>query len=120
MAVTLNDLPKVTEVSHTIEPTWDKDSGRIANSGKFVGTFVGFFDTLEVKVGKTTSAEMVTLRSNIDVPIIENVTFVDSYTGQTSTRDFYGTSITATYTRIGGYYKPTSFKLKALERRSDM
>ena len=53
MAVTLLNLPKVTGIEHTIEPVWAKNSGRNSNSGKFSGTFVGWFDTLKISVGQS-------------------------------------------------------------------
>ena len=51
-------LPKITKIKHTVEPTWDSKTGRNSNSGKFGGTFVGYFDTLEISVGKTTQNEL--------------------------------------------------------------
>ena len=119
MAVKLTDIKRVKSIEHTPEPTWGPDAGRNSNSGKFSGTFVGYFDTLKVEVGKTTREEMKTLRSLIDRPVIE-VTFPDSVTGGDSTREFYGTAIPAKLNHLTGRYDACSFSLKAIERRSDM
>ena len=112
----LIELPKIKEVSHGIEPTWAKDAGRNSNSGRFSGTFVGWFDTLNVSVGKTNQEELTTIRNAIEVPII-TVTFTDSKTGQEKTEDFYGTAITSTTNNVHGMYEPVSFSLKAVSKR---
>lgn len=119
MAVNINELPKVlSNPKHTIEPVWGQDAGRFTNSGKFTGTFVGWFDTLEVPIGKTSYEEMKTIRQAIENPII-NITFIDSRTNTLRTADFYGTAITAE--RLNSTtYKPFVFSLKAIEARDDM
>lgn len=119
MAVNISNLIKVKKVDHTAEPTWAKDAGRNSNSGKFGGTFVGYFDTLKIEVGKTNQNEMTTIKNAIEKAII-SVTFKDSKTGQNKTEDFYGTAITASYDNLKGNYEPFSFSLKAISRRDDM
>lgn len=119
MAVNVNQLPKaLSNPKHTIEPVWGEDAGRFTNSGKFVGTFVGWFDTLEIAIGTTTYEEMLTIRKAIEKPII-SVTFYDSRTNKNRTADFYGTAITAER-KNGLTYKPFTFSLKAIEARDDM
>lgn len=120
MAVVISELPKVLSngVSHTIEPMWSKNAGRNSNSGTFSGTFNGWYDTLEVKIGTTTYEEMSTLRSEIEVPTLD-VTFLDTRTNQERTSKFYGTAITATR-KNSKKYQPTTFKLVAIKKRSDM
>ena len=118
-------LPKITKIKHTVEPTWDSKTGRNSNSGKFSGTFVGYFDTLEVSVGKTTQNELNQIRDKVEIPIIENVEFLDSKTGNNKIEDFYGTAIGVEITNINiannkKKYPPFSFSLKAVSRRSDM
>lgn len=117
MALDIRNLPKVlSNIKHTIEPVWASDAGRNTNSGKFSGTFVGWFDVLDINIGETTQEEMTKIRNAIEKSVIENVSFTDSKTGQTKTEDFYGTSIPAerlNKTR----YKPFSFSLKAIEKR---
>ena len=113
-------LPRVLKIAHTIEPTWAKDAGRNSNSGKFSGTFVGWFDTIKVNVGRTNQRELTAIRNEIEKPIIENVIFTDSKTGKEKKADFYGTAITGETDNIRGVYKPFSFSLKAVEGRSDM
>ncbi len=119
MAVDLSNLSKLIKVEHTVEPTWAKDAGRNSNSGKFSGTFVGYFDTLKVNVGKTNQAELTAIKDDIEHPII-SVIFKDSKTGNNKTELFYGTAITAAYDNLKGRYDPFSFSLKAIESRDDM
>ena len=119
MAVNINELPKVlSNPKHTIEPVWGKDAGRFTNSGKFTGTFVGWFDTLEVPIGRTTYEEIKIIREAIEKPII-NITFTDSRTNKLRTADFYGTAISAERLNSTSY-KPFVFNLKAIEVRDDM
>lgn len=113
-------MPKLKNVEHTVEPTWGPDTGRNTNSGKFTGTFVGWFDTLQLEIGKTTQAEMTAIKNVIEIPIIENVTFVDSKTGNNKTEDFYGTAIKAKRKKKNGLYEPFSISLKAVSKRGDM
>lgn len=120
MAINLLSLPKVKNIDHTVEPTWAKDAGRNSNSGKFGGTFVGWFDTLKIDIGKTNQEEMAAIKNAIELPIIENAKFKDSKNGNDKVEDFYGTAITASYDNLKGMYKPFSFSLKAIERRDDM
>ena len=120
MAVNLSTLPKVKNIDHSIEPVWASDAGRNTNSGKFGGTFVGWFDNLKIDIGRTNQFELTTIRNAIENPVIEDITFKDSKTGNNKTEDFYGTAITASYDNLKGLYKPFSFSIKAIERRDDM
>lgn len=116
----LSELPKLKGIDHTVEPTWASDAGRNSNSGKFNGTFVGWFDTLQINIGKTNQQEMTEIKNAIEKPIIESVKFKDSKDGNNKTEDFYGTAIKASYNNLKGNYAPFSFSLKAIERRDDM
>ena len=119
MAVNLNSLPKMlSNPKHSIEGLWASDAGRNSNSGKYSGTFIGWFDKIEVNIGETTQAELTQISNAIETPII-NATFTDSRTGNSKTEDFYGTTITAERLN-SNRYKPFSFTLTAIERRSDM
>ena len=120
MATTLTDLPKVKSIDHSLEPLWASDAGRNSISGKYSGTFIGYFDKLKVSIGRCTKAQMQTLRGAIDVPIIEDLTFPDSYTGSTKTEDFYGTAISAKLNHINGMYEECSFNLIAIAKRTDV
>lgn len=125
MAVNLMNLPKITGIKHSIEPLWASDAGRNSNSGKYSGTFVGYFNKLEVSVGRTTQYELQQIRNNIEVPIIENVTFLDSKTGTNKTDNFYGSTITTELKSIKmgnnrKTYPSFTFSLTAIERRNDM
>lgn len=119
MTVILNSLPKVlNNPKHTIEPLWAKNAGRNSNSGKFSGSFVGWFDKIEVPFGKTTYAEMEYIREQLEHPII-TCTFLDSRTNALKTEDFYGTAVVAER-NTATTYKPTSITLVAVSKRSDM
>ena len=119
MAVNINQLPKaLSNPKHTIDPVWGEDAGRFTNSGKFTGTFIGWFDTLDVPIGKTTYEEMKSIRQAIEKPTIQ-VTFTDSRTNKLRTAEFYGTAIPAE--RLNSTtYMPFVFSLKAIEARDDM
>ncbi len=119
--MTLLDLPKIIDTEHKIESLWASDAGRNSNSGKFSGTFIGWFDTIHIAVGKTTQAEMTQIRNAIENPIIESVKFIDSKTGNYKTEDFYGTAISAkTNKKDSSMYEPFSFDIKAVNKRGDM
>ena len=116
MAIDIRKLPKcLANPKHTIEPLWAGDAGRVSNSGKFSGTFIGWFDKLEISIGKTTYNEMMQIRNEIEQPIID-VTFLDSKTNQDKTEQFYGTAISAERNN-SKTYKPFSFTLTAVSRR---
>ena len=119
MTVVINEIPKLlNNPKHTIEPLWSENTGRKTNSGKFVGSFIGWFDKLELNIGTTTFAEMADLRALLEFPIL-SCTFLDSRTNTNKTELFYGTAITAER-KNSTTYKPTSITLTAVNRRSDM
>lgn len=119
--VNLYSLPKLLSVDHKVEPTWASDAGRNSNSGKYSGTFVGWFDNLEISIGQTTQEEFDIICNAIEMPIIEDVTFKDTRNNRNNkTEDFYGTTISGKISNVNGLYKPFSFSLKAIERRADM
>lgn len=119
MAINLLSLPKIKSIKHTIEPTWASDAGRNSNSGRFSGTFVGWFDNLEIEVGKTNQSEMTLIRNAIELPIF-SVMFKDTKTGNYKTENFYGTAIGGVTNNNNGIYESFSFSLKAISRRGDM
>lgn len=121
MAFNLYSLPKVKSVEHKVEPTWASDAGRNSNSGKFSGTFVGWFDNLTISIGETTIDEFNEICGKIEHPIIENITFKDTRNKrQNKIENFYGTVISGIIENVNGLYKPFSFSLKAIESRNDM
>lgn len=120
MAVNLislsNDYPILTH-QHTLEPLWADDTGRNSNSGKYSGTFIGYFSQLVIEFGPTTQQQMRELRAIFDNPII-TVTYKDSKgPNDTFTEDFYGTSIPAKLDYWNGKYKGFSITLTAIEER---
>lgn len=55
MAVNIKEISKtlpILKCSHTPEPMWHKDSGRNSNSGKWTGTFAGYFSQLKIDLVK--------------------------------------------------------------------
>lgn len=118
MALTITNLPHITKITHSIEPLWAGNSGRVANSGKYSGTFIGWFDKLTIDIGVTNQTQLATIRTAIEKSIIKNVTFKDSKTGNNKTEDFYGTAIAVeTLNYKKGLYKPFSFSLIAVSKR---
>ena len=124
MAVNLKTLSQtfpITRVSDKPEPLWGSDSGRNSNSGKFSGTFVGYFTNLHIEVAAMTKEEMTAFKAIFEVPIIEDVTFPNSSNnGQPYTEDFYGTAIESATTYWNGKYESFSFDLVAVEARNDI
>lgn len=124
MAVNLKELSKtypITRFTDKPEPLWGSDSGRNSNSGKFTGTFVGYFTNLHIEVGPMTKEEMTGFKAIFEVPIIEDVTFPNSSdSGRDYTEDFYGTAIESATTYWNGKYESFSFDLIAVEARDDI
>lgn len=112
-------LPKVISVKHSFEPTWASDAGRSSNNAHFSGTFKGYIDNLEVEFGHTTQAELTQIKNALEVPIIENMQFIDSKTGELVTEDFYGTTISVTRNSLepGSKYSGFSISLIAIDPR---
>lgn len=118
MAIDVRTLPKLlNNPKHSVEALWADDTGRNSNSGKFSGTFIGWFDKIELPFGKTTQAELTQIKNALEKPIISNVSFTDTNTGNTKTEDFYGTTITAERNN-SQTYKPFSITLIAVSKRS--
>lgn len=119
MSINLKNMsinyPLLTQ-SHSLEPLWADDTGRNSNSGKYSGTFIGFFSQLVIEFGPTTRQQMIDLREMFDQPII-SVTYQDSKTNQDYTEDFYGTAIKAKLDYWEGKYKPFSITLTAISKR---
>lgn len=118
----VEDLPKCIKISHSIEPLWADDTGRESNSGTYSGTFIGWFDKLEINIGSTTESEMKQIRDAIEWPTLD-AEFYDTKLNRFVTKEFYGTAISAEC-KEGKYpgsddirYEPFSFKLTAVRAR---
>lgn len=118
----IENLPKVLTVNHSIESLWADDTGRESNSGRYSGTFIGWFDKLEINVGATTEEEMQEIRNAVEWPTFE-AEFYDTKQNKYVSEEFYGTTISAKC-RSGKYpgykgirYEPFSFKLTAIAAR---
>lgn len=118
---TLSRTYPITKFSDKLEPAWGDDAGRNSNSGKFSGTFKGFFTNIHIEVGPMTKEEMTNFKRIFEVPIIENFTYPNSSNnGVDYTEDFYGTAIESATDYWDGKYKAFSFDLIAVEARNDI
>ena len=124
MAVNIKEISHqfpITRFSDKPEPLWAGDTGRQSNSGKFTGTFIGYFTNLHIEVAPMTEQEMDNFKAIFEVPIIEDVTFPNSSNnGLPYTEDFYGTAIEAAKTDWDGKYESFSIDLVAVEARNDI
>ena len=118
---TLSETYPITMFRDTPEPLWADDTGRQSNSGKFSGTFIGYFTNIHIEVGKMTKQQMKEFKAIFEVPIIEDVTYPNSSNaGANYTEDFYGTAIEASTRYWDGMYEPFTFDLIAVEKRNDL
>ena len=118
---TLSETYPITMFKDKPEPLWGNDAGRNSNSGKFSGTFKGYFTNLHIEVAPLTKSQMTSFKAIFEVPIIEDVTFPNSSNnGADYTEDFYGTAIESATDYWDGKYKPFSFDLVAVEKRNDI
>lgn len=118
---TISETYPILSFQDTPEPLWGDDAGRQSNSGKFSGTFIGYFTNIHIEVGRMTKQQMTSFKSIFEVPIIEDVTFPNSSNeGQPYTEDFYGTSLAGKTNYWEGMYEPFSFDLVAVEERNDI
>ena len=117
---TISESYPILSFQNTLQPTWGDDAGRNTNSGKFSGTFVGYFSDLHIDVGPLTQAQMASFKAIFEIPIIE-LTYPDANNnGQEKTETFYGTAIASKLDYWNGKYEPFSFELKAVEARNDV
>jgi len=118
---TLSQTIPITLFKDKPEPVWADDAGRNSNSGKFSGTFVGYFTTLHIEVAPLTKAQMNYVKSIFEVPIIEDVTFPNSSNnGLPYTENFYGQAIESSTDYWDGKYKSFSLDLTAVNPRNDI
>lgn len=110
-------LPKLKSHEHTKEPLWASDTGRNSNSGKYSGTFVGYFSQIVLEFGKTTQEEMIKIKEVLEIPIIEDFLYKDSDTGNFVSEDFYGTAIKAKLNKWTGKYNSFSVTLTGVEEK---
>lgn len=118
---TLSETYPILSFKDTPEPSWGDDTGRNTNSGKFSGTFIGYFTNIHIEVGPMTKTQMQNFKAIFEVPIIEDVTFPSSSKGGADyTEDFYGTSLAGETKYWDGEYEPFGFDLVAVEARNDL
>lgn len=116
MAVNIKELSKqvpLIDFEHVPNPTWAKDSGRNSNSGKWSGTFAGYFSTINMSFGSCTQEQMDIIKNAFEVAVC-TVTYPDSKGGLPATEPFYGTAINGKKNSWNGKYKPFNLTLTAL------
>lgn len=120
-ALDISTLPKVINpYKHDIHPEWGPDTGRNTNSGKFTGSFVGWFDQLTIQFGRHNQTEHTQILSDLGVATKE-IKFLDTKTGAYKTEWFYLDTIeTETINYKKGSYAPMTITLTAISKRSDM
>ena len=117
---TISETYPILNFQDKMEPVWGDDAGRNSNSGKFSGTFVGYFTDIHIEVGPLTPSQMASFKAIFQVPII-SLTYPNSNNNMVEyTENFYGTAITAKLDYWEGKYEPFSFDLKGVEKRNDI
>lgn len=115
MSADVRTLPRLKSHEHSKEPLWAKDTGRNSNSGKYSGTFIGYFSQVVLEFGKTTQEEMNIIKSQLEHPVV-NLIYKSSDDGEFKAEDFYGTKISGKHE--GSFkkkYSPFSVTLTAIE-----
>lgn len=106
---TLSQTVPIKSFSHSKEPSWASDAGRNSNSGRFSGTFIGYFSKITIEFGRTTQTQMNAIKNAFEVSIF-SMTY-PSKDGTTKTEDFYGTAINGKKNNWDGKYEPFSINL---------
>lgn len=121
MALDIETLPKlINPYSHILHPEWGKDTGRNTNSGKFSGSFVGWFDQLTLTFGRHNQTEHTQILNELGIATRE-IKFLDTKTGTYKTEWFYLDSIeTETTNYHKSYYNQMTITMTAISRRGDM
>ncbi len=117
MAVNIKTLSQTTpllDFEHSLEPAWASDTGRNANSGRFSGTFIGYFSNLNLSFGRCTQTQMTAIKNAFESSMFE-VTY-PANNGTTKTEYFYGTAIKAKKKNWDGKYDPFQIKLVARDK----
>lgn len=120
-ALDISTLPKIINpYKHDINPVWGPNTGRNTNSGKFTGSFVGWFDQLTIQFGRHGQTDHSTILNSLGVSTIE-ITFKDTKTGSNKTEWFYLDTIESELGNYKkGYYAPMTITMTAISKRSDM
>ena len=106
---TLSQTVPILSFTHSLEPSWASDAGRNSNSGKFTGTFIGYFSKVTIEFGRTTQTQMTAIKN-----AFESATFEMTYPskdGTSKTEYFYGTAISGKKTNWNGKYDKFSINL---------
>ena len=106
---TLSQTVPIVRFSHSKEPSWANDTGRNANSGKFSGTFIGYFSKITIEFGRTNQTQMSAIKSAFESATM-SVTYPSS-DGSNKTETFYGTAINGKKSNWDGKYEPFSIDL---------
>ena len=106
---TLSETVPIVEFTHAKEPSWANDAGRNANSGRFTGTFIGYFSKITISFGRTTQTQMNAIKNSFESATV-SVTY-PSKDGSNKTETFYGTAISGKKKNWDGKYEPFSIDL---------
>lgn len=109
----LSEITPLLDFEHIPNPAWQGDSGRNTNSGKWSGTFAGYFSTINLSFGSCTQEEMTIIKNAFEHPTCD-VVYPDSKDGRLSREPFYGTAINAKKDYWEGKYKQFNITLTAL------
>lgn len=120
-AFDISTIPKLKNpYKHNINPVWGPNTGRNTNSGKFTGSFVGWFDQLILEIGRHNQTEHTSIINTLGVQTIE-ITFKDTKTGSDKTEWFYLDTIESELENYKkGYYAPMTITMTAISKRGDM
>lgn len=120
-------IPNVTKLSIGPDPLWGDRTGRNTLDGHYSGTFIGYFDTLEIEIGIVSDEEFNLIKSLLEHPFLEGVQFslekdIGNYKqGELYTEDFYnGAVIKSSPLPMGGFWESFSVTLTAIDRRPQL
>ena len=120
-------VPGITKLTPGPEPLWGDGTGRNALDGHYSGTFIGYFDTLEVEFGIVSDEEFNLIKKLLEHPFLEGVQFSlekdmgDYKQGDLFTEDFYnGAAIKSSPLACGGYWEGFTATLTAIDRRPQL
>lgn len=120
-------VPGIVRLTPGPEPLWGDGTGRNTLDGHYSGTFVGYFDTLEIEFGIVSDEEYNLIKKLLEHPFLEDVQFSlekdmgDYNQGDLYSEDFYnGQAIKSTLLPCGGFWEGFSVTLTAIDRRPQL
>lgn len=118
------EVPGIVDLIPGPEPLFGEGTGREAMDGHWSGTFIGYFTTLEIKFGILSDDEYNLVKTLLEKPLLENVTYtlekdMGNYEqGDLITEDFYnGQAIKSKPYACGDAWESFTVVLTAVDRR---